>query len=230
VVVNKAAQTGISTTGACKAIEEAALLGHKALIVANAEETAVHILSDYGSVFLDALIRLHACEEPTIWTKSLIQFPGGGEVRAFAANVSNVRGFPAHFVFLDEFAHFTKEINMDREMITALVRSLPQVGGRMWIVSTPRGTANEFYHMFFDARPESKETIHWTENPDFRGRFNIEELPWGKRYWVQGYERPLSEEAFQQEFCNRFDVGSFEAIPRAALMASIQRDDSGAWE
>lgn len=229
-VVNKARQTGISTTGACKAIEEAALLDHKALIVANAEETAVHILSDYGTAFLDALVRMRACVEPSIWTKTLVQFPGGGEIRAFAANPSNVRGYPAHFIFLDEFAHFTKEIGMDRDMMEALAPGLAQVHGRMWVVSTPRGTANEFYRMVADADPRALFTVHWKENPDFGSSVREEPLPWGRRYWVEGFPKPFSESAFLQEFCNRFDVGSFEAIPLAALMAAVQRDDSGAWE
>lgn len=227
-VVNKARQTGISTTGACKAVEVAALGRRNALIVANAEETATHILNDYGSLFLDALLRAGACQEPSVWTKALVQFPGGGEVRAFGANPSNARGYPAHFVLLDEFAHFTKEAGMDAAMTEALAPGLAQVHGFMWVVSTPRGTANEFYRMWQDTPDGDRVLIHRRDNPDLAVR--EEELPWGKRYWVGGFPKPFSEASFLQEFENRFDVGSFEAIPLAALLAAVQPDDRGAWE
>src|SRR3989304_3842655 len=75
----------------------------------------------------------------------MVRWEAGGEIRCLAASPSGARGYPAHLVIFDEYAHFTKEIDMDRRMLEAVAPSIAQVGGRLILLSTPNGTKNELY-------------------------------------------------------------------------------------
>lgn len=229
LIINKARQTGISTVCAAIAIAKAVFEAWPVLIVSNREENAAHIL-EYAGKFLDNLkrfpIKLH---EMTTDKTTRITFENGGEVRCLSANPSTARGYPAKLVFFDEFAHFRGEANLDKKMLEAVSPSISQIGGTLVILSTPYGKGNEFSRLWDNAPPENRYTIHYTQCPSLKVR--VEELPYGKRYWVEGSPAPLSEAAFKTEFCNDFEAVLSTAIPSSALWApeNIVKDDE-AWE
>ena len=86
------------------------------------------------------------------------------------------------------------------------------------MASTPNGT-NGFFETWEETPEENRLTIHYTECPTLKVK--EEDLPFGKRYWIEGVPFPYPEDDFRQEFCNDFFVGSNEAIPRAALFGSL---------
>ena len=153
----------------------------------------------------------------------MVKWDAGGEIRCFAANPSGARGYPANLVIFDEYAHFTKEIDMDRRMMEAVAPSIAQAGGRLIILSTPNGTKNEFYRMWENTPEANRLTIHYLECPTLRIR--EETLPFGKQYWIEGTPAPFPETSFRQEFQNDFYVGSDEAIPLEALRAAITNEE-----
>lgn len=216
LIINKARQTGISTTMACMAVYYAALGSKKVLICSNKEDSAKHIL-EYAEMFIRPLLACGIISKPTVDERGLVQWEGGGEIRCFAANPSGARGYPAHLVIFDEFAHFTKEIDMDRRMLEAVSPSLAQVGGRLILLSSPNGTKNEFYKQWDASKEENRLTVHYSECPTLKVR--EEPLPYGKQYWIEGTPAPFPEPSFRQEFENDFYVGSDEAIPIEALRA-----------
>ena len=217
LVINKARQTGISTTMACMAVSYAALGDKKVLICSNKEDNAKHIL-EYSEMFIRPLLENSLIEKPIVDEKGMVRWEAGGEIRCFAANPSGARGYPAHLVIFDEFAHFTKEIDMDRRMLEAVSPSIAQVGGRLIMLSTPNGTKNEFYKQWEASDEKNRITIHYSQCPTLKVR--EEPLPYGKQYWIEGTPAPFPEPSFRQEFENDFFVGSDEAIPLEALRAS----------
>ena len=223
LVINKARQTGISTTMACMAVSYAALGNKKVLICSNKEDSAKHIL-EYAELFIRPLLQSGYVVKPIIDERGLVQWSDGGEIRCFAANPSGARGFPAHLVIFDEFAHFTKEIDMDRRMLEAVAPSISQLGGKLILLSTPNGTKNEFYKQWEGTRQENRLTIHYTQCPTLKVREEV--LPHGKQYWIEGIPAPFPEPSFRQEFCNDFFVGSDEAIPLEALRAAMVKEES----
>jgi len=219
LVINKARQTGISTTMACMAVSYAALGDKKVLICSNKEDSAKHIL-EYAEQFIRPLLENGLIEKPIVDEKGMVRWEAGGEIRCFAASPSGARGYPAHLVIFDEYAHFTKEIDMDRRMMEAVAPSIAQAGGRLIILSTPNGTKNEFYRTWDNTPEANRITVHYSECPTLK--VHEETMPYGKQYWIEGVPAPFPETSFRQEFCNDFYVGSDEAIPLEALRASIQ--------
>jgi hypothetical protein len=229
LIVNKARQVGITTTMACLAVYEAALGRNKVLVASNSEEASRHIVDEYCPGFEQVLVAYGLIESPVTDRKRLRQWSHGGEIRAFSSNPSTVRGYPANLVILDEFAHFTNEANLDRRMLEAIGPGVAQAGGRLIIVSTPRGMANEFFRIWSspETPADSKLAIPYTLNPDLRVR--EETLPYGKRYWIEGFPKAFYEASFLQEFCNFFDPGTGTAIPTDAIWAALDSDDKEAW-
>jgi hypothetical protein len=131
---------------------------------------------------------------------------------------------------LDELAHFTAEAGLDKRMLEAIGPGVAQAGGRLILVSTPRGMLNEFFRIW--SSPETpaanKMEIPYTLNPDLRVR--EETLPFGKRYWIEGFPKPFYEASFLQEFCNHFDPGTGTAIPTDAIWAAVAPNDTEAWK
>ena len=218
LVINKARQTGISTTMACMAVSVAALGNQKVLICSNKEDSAKHILQ-YAWDFIHPLVDTNVIKKPMVDQAGFIRWEDGGEIRCQAASASAGRGYPVDLAIMDEFAHFTKEIDLDRKMLISVKPTLAQTGGRLILLSTPNGTKNQFYKEW-DATPEmNRITVHWTDCPSLKIREEV--LPFGRRYWIGNSPTPMSEPEFRQEFCNDFYIGSDEAIPLEALRAAM---------
>ena len=229
VIVNKARQTGISTAFACKAVTKAALGNLKVLICSKDQNASVHILNDYCQDFLRPLIETGEIAKPETDQKALLQWrKTGGEIRSFPARPEHVRGYAANYIIFDEAAHFTAEVGLGEKMLEAVAPALSQVGGVMDMASTPNGTASMFYRVWDTAAPERKIAIPYTRCPTLK--IKVEELPFGKRYHIEGLPFAFPEDSFRQEFMNDFFVGSNEAIPRTALYAALMNTDEGAWE
>ena len=227
VVINKSRQTGISTVLALKAVVKAALGNQKVLICSKDQAASIHILNDYCQDFLRPMIDEGIVPKPLTDSKALLQWPTGGEIRSFPARPEHVRGYPANYVIFDEAAHFTAEVGLDKKMLEAVAPAMSQVGGVLDMASTPNGTANEFYRVWTATPEENRLLIAYTRCPSLRVR--EEELPFGKRYHIEGLPFVFPEDSFRQEFMNDFFVGSNEAIPRTALYAALVEGDEGAW-
>lgn len=216
LVVNKARQTGFSTASACLAVWQAAVGGQKVLILSKDQDASIHVLNDYCPAFIRGLGR-YADAKPDTDRKQLIQWPNGGEIRAFPASEEAARGYPSNLVVLDEAAHFTKEEGLDRRIWRALVPTTAAIHGRIVVQSTPNGMGNLFEELWHHSEMAHLQ-VSWRECPRLSG-FITSEDRWGERvYWVGG--TPFNEADFLQEFENRFDVASNEAIPLRAIWAA----------
>lgn len=224
LVINKARQTGISTTMACMAVSYAALGNKNVLIVSDQQDHAKHIVQIYVPKFLHPLIDSGYIAKPEIDQSGFLRWKEGGEIRCISAGENAGRGFDVHLAILDEFAHFTKEIDLDQRVYEAVQGTVAQTGGRLIFLSSPNGTKNLFYKFWGQAAKENRITVHWTDCPTLHVREEI--LPFGKQYWIGNSPAPMPELSFRKEFCNDFFTGSDEAIPLEALRAAMVKEES----
>lgn len=163
IVVNKSRQVGISDCMACWAMLNAYFLEKTELIVSPSLRQSKHFM-DYVYKYLRLLSEelnepLPIKEE----TKTSIIFDNGGEVYSLPNSANTVRGFRAHDIIFDEFAHFLYDT--DKEVMTALLPSISR-GGKLKLVSTPFGTENMYYNLWHNDDRYHKHTINWQECPD----------------------------------------------------------------
>src|SRR3989304_10276003 len=81
LVINKARQTGISTTMACMAVSYAALGDKKVLICSNKEDNAKHIL-EYAEMFIRPVLENGLIEKPIVDEKRSEERRVGKECRS----------------------------------------------------------------------------------------------------------------------------------------------------
>ncbi|NIM05372.1 MAG: hypothetical protein GTO55_04630, partial [Armatimonadetes bacterium] len=98
--------------------------------------------------------------------ESEIAFANRSVIRSLAAGENAGRTYAASAVYLDEFAHspWAEEIYQAAAPTTAR-------GGRLTIVSTPKGKANAFFRLFQQATLDRSQfrlmRVHWSECPDY---------------------------------------------------------------
>lgn len=169
------------------------------LIVANKEKTAINILKR---------VRM-AYEQLPNWLKPGIKKWGDKEV--ILANDSRIsisstsssasRGDTANCIIIDEAAYIAPHI-MDEFWNSVMPVVSSSQSAKVFLISTPNGTANKFYEIY--TRAERGESSIWHHE-----RMEWHELPGrGKKWKIQQIESLGSQEAFDQEFgCQFIETG-----------------------
>ncbi len=223
--INKARRTGISTTVAACSVWDAVFEAMDVLVFSNSKDNAAFIL-ERARNFLRALGNFPVAIPKTETDRmTWIRFENGGQIRSFAASPETVRGYDADRLYFDEFAHFSGEAHLDRKMWQAVVPMVAPTGGPVVVLSTPGAMGNLYWDMWRDEPEERKLLIHWTECPRLVENVRIEQLAFGKVYWVG--DTRMEEREFLMEFSNEFDPGYGSAIPQDAIMAA--EDPEAKW-
>ena len=181
---------------------------YKILIAANTLDTAMGNLAKIKEGFEDLPNWMKPCI--TKWSATKIEFDNGCSIKVSATTASSGRSSSIDLLILDEFAFVEK--NIQEEFWRA---SLPTVSARplakIVIVSTPNGAGDKF-HFVWNLATSGKDDgvsgsvwvphrIDWWERPD------------RDEAWHQRELKSLgSEEAFQQEYGNRFTISSGDKL------------------
>jgi hypothetical protein len=162
-LILKARQVGISQLIAGEALAQAKFFeGSTILLISRNLEAAQHLLrltadlmeSDFN---LPARLRKNESE---------IAFDNRSIIRSLAASENAGRTYAASAVYLDEFAH----CSWAEEIYQAAAPTISR-GGKLTIISTPKGKANLFYRLFQQAALGQRQfqllRVHWSECPDY---------------------------------------------------------------
>ena len=183
-IILKARQVGMSTA---VAIEAAHLALHTprslVLMVSRSQDAAVHLLGLVYAI-LDGLA------EPVGYAKrnelEAVLAHNGAMVKSLPANPGTGRGITASAVYLDEFAHAT----YDGEIYAAVSPTVAR-GGRLTVLSTPRGQGNAFYRAWHGdlGGDWSKHTVHWRDCPRYTGEWYDQERPrYTSQQWASEFD------------------------------------------
>ncbi len=95
-----------------------------------------------------------------------LAFANHSVIRSLPATSDTGRTFAATAVYLDEFAHMPWADRIYQAVAPCAAR-----GGRLTVVSTPCGRANEFYRLWrqsaLGAHAFERHHIHWSECPEY---------------------------------------------------------------
>lgn len=207
-IVLKARQVGMSTA---VAIEAAHLALHQprslVLMVSRSQDQAVYLL---GLVYrvLDGLA------EPVDYAKrnelEAVLAHNGAVLKSLPANPGTGRGLAADHVYLDEFAHAA----YDDEIYQAVSPTVSR-GGRLTVISTPRGQGNAFYRAWHGelGGDWSRHSVHWRDCPDYDERWYEEARP---RYTSQQWASEFDLD-FTVSGDTVFDPDDIEALAKGAV-------------
>lgn len=177
------------------------------LIVANKEQTAINIFKR---------VRL-AYEELPNWLKPGVEEYGktamtlanGSSVGISTTSSDAGRGDSCNVLILDELAFIDNHLVQDFwKSVYPIISSSKK--SKIFIASTPNGTANLFYELYSNAK---KGANNWMAS-----RVDWWEIPGRDEQWKSDTIRSLgSKQAFDQEFGNQFIEPGETAIADAAI-------------
>ncbi len=227
-IVVKARQVGVSQAMAGEALFLAIHApGARVLFVSRSLAAAQHLQ--------DMVYALMGPDEGGVRrrNRSEVEFGNGSVIRSLPATERTGRTFSATAVYLDEFAHMPWA-----EGIYQAVAPCAAQGGRVTVVSTPRGKGNAFWRLWEESvaglRAFERFRIHWSECPEYNPEgFQIEDpeerrqvgeagrwyLEQRRRFtddqWAQEYECDFvaSGSLVYREFDPELHVGSFRYNP-----------------
>lgn len=175
VIVLKARQLGVSQTLAFLAAHEARRGGVALVVSRTGEQAAEFLLAVRQALAGDP-------DAPAIARDNLsrLELANGGRAIAQSATPGAGRGHAATLAVIDEAAWQ----EYAREIYTALLPTLAQTGGRLVVVSTPRGQGDPFHELWQRALASDEWSCHelpwsvhpdWSRDPDWRAA-RIDEL------------------------------------------------------
>jgi hypothetical protein len=201
-LILKARQVGVSQLLAGEALAQAKFFpASTILFISRSLEAAQHLLrlawdlleSDFN---LPAIVRRNESE---------ISFANRSTIRSLAAGENAGRTYAASAVYLDEFAHCPWAEEIYQAAAPTVAR-----GGRLTIVSTPKGKANLFFRLFQEAALGERQfrlfRIHWSQCPDYNPegwrladeKARLEKALSGE--WYQRHRSLYTDEQWAQEF------------------------------
>jgi hypothetical protein len=133
-------------------------------ILANKESIAKSIINEIKIAWLELPDWIKPGAEK--WDQLEVKFENGSSIMAGATSEDSFRGESLSLLMCDEFA-FVPE-NVAEDFFTSAFPTISQ-GGRMIIVSTPKGTAGKFYNIYNGAgkeNPFKSIKITWNQHPD----------------------------------------------------------------
>ena len=189
IVINKARQTGISTSTVMDAI-------YRCIIKPGHTVTFVSARQDQAEILINRARQMIANVRKPFTIKlvknqsSLLEFKNGSRLKAVSANPSATRGITGDLV-LDEFAH----VPNDKAILEAALQTTVRGGLKIRMLSTPRGRQNMFYDIEQNAKnnensPWSYHEIYCKECPDLDEERVMSRCP--------------THEIYLQEYCCTF--------------------------
>ena len=138
----------------------------------------------------------------------------GSSIRSLPASEDTGRGFAAAAVYLDEFAHLPWADEIYQAVSPCAAR-----GGRITIISTPRGKANAFHRLWEESgirkRSFERFRVHWSECPEYNPEgFMLDDPEERQRVaqesaWYLGQRPRFTDEQWAQEYeCDFIGSGS----------------------
>lgn len=208
-IVVKARQVGVSQ----------AIAGEALYLALNKEGATVLFVSRSlaAAQHLQDMVRaLMAPDEVEVQrrNRSEVAFENGSVIRSLPATERTGRTFSATAVYLDEFAHMPWA-----EGIYQAVAPCAAQGGRITVVSTPKGRGDAFWRLWQESglgvRPFERLRIHWSECPEYNPEgFPIDDPDERRRVgeagaWYQAQRRRFTEDQWAQEYeCDFVGSGS----------------------
>lgn len=182
---------------------------YKILIAANTLDTAMGNLSKIKDGFEDLPNWIKPCI--TKWSATKIEFSNGCSIKVSATTGASGRSNAIDLLILDEFAFVNK--NIQEEFWRA---SLPTVSARplakIVIVSTPNGVGDKF-HFVWNLAMSGKSDDSTSGSIWVGHRIDWWDRPDRDEAWHQRELKSLgSEEAFQQEYGNRFSISAGDKL------------------
>ncbi len=200
-IVNKARQVGFTTAIQLDALVRAMLTFRATiLIISVSERQAKKVLAGIAELAMDNGIEL---THPTTKTQVTLAATGS-QIVCLPNSPRTVRGYTAHSIYIDEFAHFGP--GNDLEILDAIQPSISR-GGSLTIVSTPFGRRGEFYRIWTEEKHWSRHRVPWYLCPAFTQDPN----------WYEETKRNYSASAFAQEFETSF-IDSGKPVFREAVI------------
>lgn len=213
----------------------------KCMILANKAATAVEIVSriQLGYEYLPEWIKPRVL----VWNKGQILFANKSEIRGFASSSDAARGFSAQIVALDEFAFLQK--NIADKLFTSIYPVISTAKeGKMIIVSTPNGTAdNLYYDIWQQANSKTKNEegwkpfeMHWWDVPGRDEKFKEMTIASiGQKRWDQEFAceflspsdfRRLIPEDILEKYKMRLDQYKLQDEAKGREMQIVSQDES----
>ncbi len=147
-----------------------------------------------------------------------LQLGNYSAIRSLPATEDTGRTFAATAVYLDEFAHMPWADRIYQAIAPCAAR-----GGRVTVVSTPRGKASPFYRLWQESglglRPFQRVRIHWADCPEYNpDGFHLRDPEERRRVgeegaWYRGQRPRFTDEQWAQEYECDF-VGSAALVYR----------------
>jgi len=137
-------------------------------------------------------------------TQTVIEFSNGSEIHSLPANEdgSNIRGFTAHFIIIDEAGY------IDDRVYKAIRPMLATTQGHLWLIGTPNGVGNYFYRAF---TVKSEQFV--------RHHFKSEISPKIDERFLDQERESMPDQEYRQEY-------EAEFIDEAGVMFPLKQIDS----
>lgn len=149
VMLNWGRQTGKSTVTALAGLYDAMWNDDHVVLVLSPKQRQSNRLFGKMKSFLTRSQRkfpeLKLYNEVIRETQTILEFANGSEIHSLpiSDDGSNIRGFTANMVIVDEASRITNE-----ESWGAIRPMIITTNGKFWLISTPKGVNNYFYQCF----------------------------------------------------------------------------------
>lgn len=201
VITNKSRQTGMSTVFAAYGLIDSSMCDESVLVVSPSFRQSKNLMN-YAYQWMPILTELFKDDLKLIEeTKTSIEFMGGGRFISLPNNPNTVRGFRAHKIIFDEFAHFLH--GTDKEMWTAIFPSISR-GGSVAANSTPFGTENLYYDIWNNLNNQYNDwkrvLINWQDCKDLDMSEILKQKEIDPLTYEQEYNNQFLEDVDEAEF------------------------------
>lgn len=149
VMLNWGRQTGKSTITALAGLYDAMWNDGHTILILSPKQRQSNRLFQKMKAFLSKSQRkfpeLRIYDDVIRETQTILEFTNGSEIHSLpiADDGSNIRGFTAHMIIIDEASRVT-----NNEAWSAIKPMIITTNGKMWLISTPKGVNNYFYECF----------------------------------------------------------------------------------
>lgn len=124
-----------------------------------------------------------------------IQFPNGSKIELIGVeNAESLRGAVVHFMILDEYADFSREI-----WSKVLSPMMSTTNGQVWFIGTPKGMGNDLYDKFYGS--DNGVTKYKIPAIDDSGTPTSR---YAKKEFIDQQREKLPFDAFAQEYLAEF--------------------------
>jgi len=221
-IVNKARQIGISTAIAMEALYKAIWFPHTTILFVSTGDRASRELMKKLKLLLSSMENFefeikteggikYITNITTADTKTIIELKNKSRVMSLPNNPDTVRGFKADEVYIDEHAHFENP----KEIWEAVLPSITR-GGKITIVSTPRGKVGEFWRLWDESQRGENQFIRFKFPKD---RVKIPKI----LEKIDENKKVMSELQFKQEYECEFLDEAISMFPYELINPCVKK-------